>query len=65
MRAAQLQARAVKRADILIAKPQHLAFVQWLPLAAVAAALFLPRVRQRAIAAVSAAIFRELAKVLR
>ena len=38
MRAAQLQARAVKRADILIAKPQHLAFVQWLPLAAVAAA---------------------------
>lgn len=65
MSAVPLHARAVQRADALIAKPQNLAFVQWLPLAAVAAALFLPRVRQRAIAALSAAAFRELAKVLR
>lgn len=65
MRASELKARAAQRADSLIAKPQNLAFVQWLPLAAVAAALLLPRVRQRAIAALSAAAFRELAKVLR
>lgn len=65
MKAAQLRARAIKHADALIAKPQNLAVVQWLPLAAVAATLLLPRVRQRAIAAISAAAFRELAKVLR
>ena len=60
MTPAQLHARAVQRADSLIAKRQNLAFMQWLPLAAIAASLFMPSVRKRASAALSALLWRTL-----
>jgi hypothetical protein len=61
----RLTCRAAQRADALIARRERLAMLRWLPLAAIAGALLLPSLRQRAIALASASLLHQFNRLLK